>query len=242
MTKAINMTSPYKPLKLSIHSWAEEDRPREKLLLKGRHNLSDAELIAIILGSGSRQESAVDLAKRVLASVNNNLLELGKLTIADLTNFHGIGKAKAIGICAAIELSRRRQKSTGLEKPKITCSKDAHDIIAPFISDLPHEECWLLALNRANYVLQTIRISSGGVSGTVVDAKLVFGKALANKASSIILAHNHPSSKLVASQSDINLTKKIFSAGKTLDIPLLDHLIVSEKGYYSFADEGMLHT
>lgn len=236
----INTHPIYPAPNLSIRSWAEEDRPREKLLLKGKHNLSKAELIAILIGSGSRQESAVDLAKRILNSVSNNLYELGKLNISDLMKFHGIGQAKAITICAAIELSRRHQKASPFEKPQIRSSIDGYNLLAPLISDLPHEECWMLILNRANYVLQNIRISSGGTAGTIVDTKMIFGQALQNKASSIIIAHNHPSTSLKPSRQDIKLTKKLVEAGKILDLPMLDHLIISEKGYLSFADEGYL--
>jgi len=240
MTKQTNITPFYPPTQLPIRSWAEEDRPREKLLLKGRHNLSNAELIAILLGSGSRQESAVDLAKRILNHVSNNLYEFGKLNILDLMKFHGIGQAKAVSICAAMELSRRHQSSNPRERPQIRSSIDAYNILSPLISDLLHEECWLLLLNRANYVLQSIRISSGGTAGTIVDIKMIFGKALENKASSIVVAHNHPSTSLQPSNDDIKLTQKLFKAGKILDLPMLDHLIISEKGYFSFADEKYL--
>lgn len=240
MTRTSSTLLSYPTAKLSIRCWAEEDRPREKLLLKGKHNLSEAELIAILLGSGSRQESALDLAKRILNSIENNLYELGKLTIPDLLKFHGIGEAKAVTICAAMELSRRHQKSRSCERAQIRSSVDAYTILAPLISDLPHEECWMLLLNRANYVLQSIKISSGGTAGTVVDTKMVFGKALENKASNIVLAHNHPSTNLKPSRADIKLTQKLLKAGETLDLPMLDHLIISEKGYFSFADEGYL--
>lgn len=238
MTKTLK--APYKKLNLPIHTWAEADRPREKLLLKGRHNLTDAELLAIIIGSGSVQESALDLAKRILASVDNNLLELGKRSITQLKGFHGIGQAKAISISAALELSRRRSNTASKERPQVKSSFDAYNILSPLIRDLPHEECWLLALNHANYLLKRIRISSGGLAATVVDMKVVFGQALAHNASAIVLAHNHPSGQLKASTSDIELTQKLVKAGKNLELPVLDHLIISEKGYLSLADEGLM--
>lgn len=223
---------------LAITAWAEEDRPREKLLLKGRQQLSDAELVAILLGSGSRQESALSLAQRILKAVDNNLHLLGKQTCADLLKFPGIGEAKAVTIIAALELGRRRQLTPLSDRPQVRKSADAYHCLAPLIADLEHEECWMLCLNRANYIIHRVKISSGGRAGTVVDAKLVFGRALALKASSIILAHNHPSTNLQPSQADRQLTHKLFLAGKQLDLPLLDHLIISEKGFYSFADEG----
>jgi len=223
---------------LAITAWAEEDRPREKLLLKGRQQLSDAELVAILLGSGSRQESALALAQRILQAVDNNLHTLSKQTSADLLKFPGIGEAKAVSIIAALELGRRRQLTPRSDRPQVRKSADAYHCLAPLIADLDHEECWMLCLNRANYIVHRIKISSGGRAGTVVDAKLVFGRALELKASSIILAHNHPSTNLQPSQADCQLTHKLFLAGKQLDLPLLDHLIISEKGFYSFADEG----
>ncbi len=230
----------YKANALGIKQWAEEDRPREKLLLKGRQNLTDAELIAILLGSGSRNESAVSLAKRMLSNYQYNLHELGKSSVKDLTKFKGIGAAKAITISAALELGRRRHATKWQEKPQITNSKDAFDILRASIADLIHEEFWILLLNRANKVIGKEQISSGGISGTVVDAKVIFRKALEISASSLILAHNHPSGQLRPSQADIDITKRLVNAGKTLEVSVLDHLIVTEKGYLSFADEGMM--
>ena len=226
--------------KLSIKSWAEEDRPREKLMHKGKNQLSDAELIAIILGSGSRNESALTLAQKILKSVENNLNDLGKCTLSELQRFKGVGEAKAISIAAAMELGRRRQLSDIKKKPKITSSKNAFDIVAPLLIDLPYEEFWLILLNRSNLVIAKEKISTGGVSGTVVDAKLIFSKALDHLASSVILMHNHPSGNLKPSQADIDITKKLKRAGETLDIAVLDHLIVAEGGYFSFADEGLV--
>ncbi len=225
---------------LPITSWAEEDKPREKLLTRGKQHLSDAELIAILLGSGSREETAVGLAQKILKMQENNLHELGKCSLNELMKFKGIGEAKAITIIAAMELGRRRQLSNIKERPQIRSSRDAFDLIAPMLMDLQHEEFWILMLNRSNRVVSRECISTGGVSGTVVDAKIVFRKALAVLASSIILCHNHPSGNLKPSQADISLTKKLKRAGENLDISVLDHLIVSERGFYSFADEGMM--
>lgn len=226
---------------LAIKTWAEEDRPREKLLNKGKKSLSDAELIAILIRIGSAKETAVGLAQRLLNDVENDLAELGKKSTADLMRFHGIGEAKAIAIIAALEIGRRRQLTAIRDKPQIRSSQDAYNLIAPFLQDLDHEEFWILLLNRANKVISRQLISIGGVSGTVVDAKLIFRRSLEiAPASSIILCHNHPSGNLRPSQADIEITKKLKAAGKTLDIAVLDHLIVADTGFYSFADEGKL--
>lgn len=228
----------YAPIK-GIRSWAEDDRPREKLLLKGKSALSDAELIAILIGSGSTTETAVDLSKRILASLNNQLSELGKLSVKDLTAFKGIGEAKAISIIAALELGRRRKDTTVERKPKITDSRSAFDIIYPHLGDLQHEEFWVLFLNRANQVIGTQNVSKGGVSGTVVDPKVVFKMAVQFPASAVILCHNHPSGNLKPSNADHQLTRKLKDAGNSLDIPVLDHLIIGERDYFSFVDEGV---
>jgi len=225
---------------LPISAWAEEDRPREKMLLKGRQTLSDAELLAILLGSGSVGESAVSLARRLLLAVENNLHELGKRSIHDLQRFKGVGEAKAIAIAAALELGRRRQLSDLRERPRITSSRDAYQAVAPLLTDLSHEEFWLLLLNKANELMARERLSTGGMSGTVVDIKMVFKSALDARASGIIAVHNHPSGNLQPSIADQELTRRLRRAGEMLDLPLLDHLIVSERGYYSFADEGAL--
>lgn len=222
-----------------ILSWAEEDRPREKLLLKGKAALSDAELIAILIGSGTRELSAVDLSKLILQSVNNNLNELAKLSINDLMKFKGIGDAKAISIAAALELGRRRKESDVIKKAKVSSSADAYEAIRPYLMDLQHEQFWVLLLNRANEVIRPQQISIGGVSGTVADPKMIFKAAIEHLASAIILVHNHPSGNLTPSQADKDLTKKVKEAGRTLDIPVLDHLIFSDNGYFSFADEGI---
>lgn len=230
----------YPPQNLSIKSWAEADRPREKLLQKGKSALSDAELLAILIGSGTREDSAVTLAQKILQSVDQNLNDLGRQSLAELRTFKGIGEAKAVTIAAALELGRRRQLSRIADKPQVNCSRDAFNAIAPILVDLQHEEFWILNLNRANRVMGRSRISTGGMAGTVVDAKIIFRKALHAEASAIILSHNHPSGNLFPSQADLDLTKKLVKAGRAVDIPVLDHLIVSECGYYSFADEGKL--
>ena len=224
----------------SITAWAEEDRPREKMLQKGCQSLSDAELLAILLGSGTIGESAVSLAQRILASVQNNLHDLGKRSIIEFQRFKGIGEAKAITIAAALELGRRRQLSDLRERPRISTSRDAFNVIAPLLTDLHHEEFWLLLMNKACEVFARERLSTGGASGTVADVKIAFKIALDARASAIIAVHNHPSGNLKPSDADMDLTKKLKEAGKILDLPLLDHLIVSERGYYSFADEGII--
>jgi len=225
---------------LSIKSWAEEDRPREKLLLKGKNALSDAELIAILIRLGSRNESAVELAKKVLNSVDNNLNELGKLSVKDLMKFKGMGEAKTISIIAAMELGRRRREGEGIKRKKITSSADAYEVIQPRIADLNHEEFWILLLNKANKMIGKHDISKGGVSGTVADSRVIFKLAVENLATSIILCHNHPSGNLKPSDADIALTRKLKDSGNLMDIPILDHIIVADGGYYSFADEGIL--
>jgi len=227
------------PTNFPITNWSEDDKPREKLMLKGKSALSDAELIAILIGSGSRNESAVALSKRILASVDNNLNALGKLPFSQLTSFKGIGEAKAISIIAAMELGRRRRAEEAAESKKITSSKTIFELMQPIIGELPHEEFWVLYLNNANKVLCKSQQGKGGITGTLVDVRLVFKTALEIGATSIILCHNHPSGGLVPSEADIKITNKIKVAGQNLDIHVLDHLIVTENGYYSFADEGI---
>jgi DNA repair protein RadC len=222
-----------------ITNWSEDDKPREKLMLKGKGVLSDAELIAILIGSGSRNESAVDLSKRILASVDFNLNALGKLSIAQLMNFKGIGEAKAISIIAAMELGRRRRSEDVIELTKITSSKAVFEVMQPIIGELPHEEFWVIFLNNSNKILFKTQLSKGGMTGTVVDVRIVFKIAFEQNATAIILTHNHPSGKLKASDADMQITKKLKTAGQQLDIPVLDHIIVTEKGYYSFVDEGI---
>jgi DNA repair protein RadC len=225
---------------LNIKDWNPEDRPREKLLLKGTSALSDAELIAILIGSGTANLSAVDVSKKVLLHGKNNLNELAKLSVKELMKVKGIGEAKAITIVAALELGRRRKEVDVEEKPKINVSKDAFDLIKGDLIDLPHEEFWVLLLNRANRVIKKKRVSEGGVTGTVADPKIIFKMALEELACGIVMAHNHPSSNLSPSQSDRDLTKKMKEAGKFLDVTLFDHIIVAGNNYFSFADEGLV--
>ena len=225
---------------ISIKDWADDDKPREKLLIKGKGSLSDAELIAILIASGNREESAVELSKRILQSLGNNLNRLAKLSVNDLIKFKGIGEAKAISIIASLELGRRRRTAGVLEKAKIGGSKDAFQILQLKLEDLPHEEFWVMLLNRANKVIDTKLVGRGGVSSTVVDSKVIFSFALESLASGIILGHNHPSGNLKPSNSDIRLTKKIVDAGKIMEVPVLDHIIVGDNDYFSFADEGLI--
>jgi len=222
-----------------ITNWSEDDKPREKLMLKGKSTLSDAELIAILIGSGSRNESAVGLSKRILASVDNNLNALGKLTLSQLMNFKGIGEAKAISIMAAMELGRRRRAEEAVELKKITSSKMIFELMQPIIGELPHEEFWVLYLNNSNKVLFKSQQGKGGITGTLVDVRLVFKTALELGATALILCHNHPSGTLIPSDADKQITRKLKTAGQNLDIQVLDHLIVTENGYYSFNDDGI---
>ncbi len=225
--------------KLTITQWAENDKPREKLLAKGSKALSDAELLAIILGSGTTKKTAVELAQEILATANNNLNSLASFTLNDLKKHKGVGEAKGINIIACLELGRRRKEATTLEKPKITCSKDAYILLQEHLHDLPHEEFWIINLTRSNQVINIRQISKGGVTGTVVDAKIVFKTAIDNNAVAVIISHNHPSGNNKPSNEDIKLTSKLREAGKVLDIPILDHVIYTNNGYYSFADEGI---
>ena len=222
-----------------ITNWSEDDKPREKLMLKGKSALSDAELIAILIGSGSRSESAVDLSKRILASVDNNLNALGKLSISQLMTFKGIGEAKAISIIAALELGRRRRSEDALELKKVTSSKVIFEIMQPIIGELPHEEFWIIYMNNSNKVISKSQLSKGGIIGTLVDVRIVFKTALEMGATALILCHNHPSGTLVPSDADKQITRKLKLAGESLEIKVLDHLIITEASYFSFADEGI---
>lgn len=226
--------------KLGIKSWAEADRPREKLMLHGRRHLTDAELIAILIGSGNKNETAVDLSRRILATYNNDLDALGKVSVKDLSKFRGIGEAKAIAIVAALEIGRRRKETAGSEVVKVTTSAAAFDVLLPVFADLNHEEFWILMLNQANYVIGIQPISKGGMAGTVADPKMIFKTALDHHATYIILAHNHPSGNLKPSQQDVSITKKLVEAGKMLELYVLDHLIITNKLCYSFGDEGLI--
>jgi len=225
---------------LSIKSWSEDDRPREKLLHKGKSVLSDAELLAILIGSGNRKESAVDLCKRILSDKDHQLKMLSKMSIKELQNYKGIGEAKAISIIAALELGKRHGNSELPIFPKITSSHDAYKVLKSIIGDLEHEEFWALFLDNSNKVMNKHQVSKGGITSTVVDIRLIFKKAITSGAVSIILAHNHPSGTLKPSRLDIKLTDKFKSASEIMDIKLLDHLIVTDKSYFSFADEQLI--
>ena len=228
------------PTSFSIKNWSQDDQPREKLLNKGKAALSDAELVAILIGSGTRNESAVELCKRILASANNNLKDLGKLSIKQLMEFKGIGEAKAITIAAAMELGRRRRGEEALEKEKITSSESVFELMQPILGELPHEEFWIIYLNNSNKVIQKNQLSKGGITGTLVDVRLVMKKAIEIGAVGIILVHNHPSGTLKPSTSDRQLTNKLKIAGESLDIKVLDHIIITEASYFSFADNDQL--
>jgi len=230
----------YEAGNISIKSWKEEDRPREKLMQQGRRSLTDAELIAILIGSGTKQESAVELSKRILSAQANDLNQLGKLSVQELSKFKGIGEAKAISIIAALELGRRRKEQQSAQKPKIGHSRDAFELLHPYFSDLPHEEFWLILLNRSHAVLSKHLISKGGQSGTIADPKIIFNIALLHHAAAILLAHNHPSGNLTPSKADVELTQKIVSGAQLLDLQVLDHLIFTDHGYLSFADQGLI--
>jgi DNA repair protein RadC len=227
-------------MSLKITDWAVEDRPRERLWQKGPSSLSDAELIAILIGSGTRNRSAVDLAHELLAMADNSLPELGKLTVADIKKLKGIGYAKAVIIAAALELGRRRKMADAAENPQIRSSADVFNIFSPLMEDLTHEEFWIMFLNRANRVTGKMKISQGGVSGTVTDVRIVMKKAIETLASGLVICHNHPSGNNSPSDADIRITQKIKEAASLMDIQLLDHLIICGKTYYSFADNGSL--
>lgn len=226
--------------RIPISEWAEDDRPREKLMHKGKGQCSKAELIALLIGSGTREKSAVQLAQTILGSVNNNLAELAALNLKQLMQFRGIGEARAITIVAGLELGKRRLAEEMPGKKKITSSQDVFHYLYAELSDKQYEEFWILLLDRANQVIRKVNISEGGMAGTVADPKKIFKMALDLNASSLILAHNHPSNNLKPSQNDIDLTKKLKAAGELLDIQVLDHLIFGSDAYYSFADEGLI--
>lgn len=225
---------------IKISELAEADRPREKLLLKGKGALTDAELIAILIGSGTPSMSAVDLSRNILSSINHNLADLARLSIQDLKKFKGIGEAKAISIVAAMELGRRRKDIEPQVKPKITCSRDIYELMRPELYDEQVEHFYLLLLSRSNQVMRKHLISQGGTAGTVVDTKVVFKVALEHLAQSIILIHNHPSGNLKPSEQDKRLTERMVKIGRELDLPVLDHVIFTDHGYFSFADDGIL--
>jgi DNA repair protein RadC len=229
--------------KLSIKEWAEADRPREKMLQKGMAALSDAELLAILIGSGNQEESAVQLAQRILHSVQNNLNELGKLSIKDLTaGFKGIGEAKAIAIAASLELGRRRNASEQPRKDNISCSKDAYMLFYPLLCDLRHEELWIALTNQASKVIEKTKISQGGTSATIADLRMILKAAIQSLAYGIFLCHNHPSGNALPSAQDDDLTRRVQNAAQLIGVELLDHLILSDNRYYSYADKGRILT
>ncbi len=223
-----------------IKEWSEDDRPREKLFMKGRLALSEAELLAILIGSGNRKDSALGISRKVLYEIDHNLAVLSRISVQNLMKVRGIGKAKAAVIIAALELGRRRRKVNSLVKTKLNSSRTVFELMQPLIGELDHEEFWVLLLNNANHMDYKWRLSMGGITATLVDVRLIYKKAIEHGATSIILCHNHPSGNLQPSQSDIMLTKKVIKGGDILDIKILDHVIVTEQGYYSFADEGNL--
>ena len=226
---------------LSIKSWAVEDRPREKMRYNGSQSLSDAELLAILIGSGNTENSAVELGRLLLSKSNNDLYQLGRLSVDELKQqVKGIGEAKAITIMAALELGRRRKLADVGDKKQITSSRDAYELLHVSMEDLPHEEVWVLYLNRANKVIEKRKLHQGGVAGTVMDVKIILKEALSRLACAMIIAHNHPSGNTVPSTEDTRITKRIKEAGDIIEVKLLDHLIIGEKQYYSFADEGQL--
>jgi len=226
--------------KLSIPEWSKEDRPRERMLARGAKALSDAELVAILIRSGTPTDSALDLARIILNKAGNDLHKLASLGIVELTRIHGVGEAKAMSVVAALELGQRRKQSTVVERPLIAGSQSAYELLRPLVADLHHEEFWLILLDRGNRLLDTWRVSQGGMHGTVADPKIIFREALDRRASSVILCHNHPSGQLRPSNEDISLTRKLVEGGRFLDILVQDHLIVASTGYYSFADNGQL--
>lgn len=230
----------YQSPTFTIKQWAEEDRPREKLINKGKSVLSNAELIGILIGSGTKTMSAVDLAKMILRDFDNDLNKIARLSVKDLMKYKGIGEAKAISIVSALELGRRRKESDITKNTIIKSAKQAYDYLIPDMLDLPHEEFWVIFLKRNNEVIKKEKISAGGIAGTVVDRKIIFNKALECLASYLVLAHNHPSGSLKASHQDIQLTKRMREAGQILDIPVVDHIIFTDDGYFSFADQSML--
>jgi DNA repair protein RadC len=225
---------------LSIRDWAVEDRPREKLIAKGLHSLSDSELIALLIGSGTRKISAVELARQIMNRAENNLDKLAKFSVSDLRKLKGIGLARAISIVAALELGRRRKLADSPVPDKITGSADVFNLMYPLLSDLFHEEFWILIMNRSNKIIEKRRISQGGITGTVTDIRMILKMAIENLATSLILCHNHPSGNLQPSDADITITRRLKESATLMDIALLDHIIVAGKGYYSFADENLI--
>ncbi|MBK9758648.1 MAG: DNA repair protein RadC [Flavobacteriales bacterium] len=228
------------PNKLSIPEWSKEDRPRERMLANGPKAMSDAELVAILIRSGTPKDSALDLARLILNKANNDLHKLARLGVSDLMKINGVGEAKALSIAAALELGQRRRDSSIEQRPLVGSSQQAFELLRPLVADLPHEEFWLLLLDRGNRLLDKCKVSQGGMHGTVADPKLIFREALEKRASSVVLCHNHPSGQLRPSSEDIALTKKLVEGGRFLDITVQDHVIITSGGYFSFADNGQL--
>ncbi len=228
------------PNKLSIPEWSKEDRPRERMLANGPKAMSDAELVAILIRSGTPKDSALDLARLILNKANNDLHKLARLGVSDLMKINGVGEAKALSIAAALELGQRRRDSSIEQRPLVGSSQQAFELLRPLVADLPHEEFWLLLLDRGNRLLDKCKVSQGGMHGTVADPKLIFREALEKRASSVVLCHNHPSGQLRPSGEDIALTKKLVEGGRFLDITVQDHVIITSGGYFSFADNGQL--
>jgi DNA repair protein RadC len=224
----------------SIKTWSPDDRPREKMLNKGATALSDAELLAILIGTGTREESALDIARKILNSIQHDLQSLGKMGLKDLIRFHGMGQAKAVTMLAAIELGKRRRAVEFKQVSKVRSSREVYERFLEYMSNLKHEEFWLMCLSRSQQVLSMNKIGEGGLTATVADPKKVFRIALENNAACIIVAHNHPSGNLQPSQEDNKLTNRLRENGNLMDCPLLDHLVVTDNGYYSYADEGAL--
>ncbi len=234
------MTSYTENSRKSIKQWAEDDRPREKLLAKGKAALSDAELIAILIGSGNSSESAVELSRRILQAAADNLVELSRMSVSDLIKFKGIGEAKAISIVAALELGRRRRSAEAQERKRIVTSRDAFEYLYANMADLHYEQFWILLLDQSNKVIGAVQVSDGGIAGTVADPKRIFKTAIERNAAAMILCHNHPSGQLKPSDADVRLTKKLFQSGEMLEIRVIDHLIIGHDQYFSFSDEGVL--
>ena len=226
--------------RLTITQWAEEDRPREKMMLHGVSALSNAELLAILIGSGNTEESAVELMRKVLGDYRNNLNELGKVSIDELCRYKGIGPAKAITILAASELGKRRKEEKVEERTTIFSSKDVYECFYPLMCNLPTEECWVLLLNQASKIIDKIRISTGGLNATAVDVRCILREALLKRASAIALCHNHPSGSVRPSREDDRLTQQVNQASQCMNIRLVDHVILTDGAFYSYADDGRI--
>lgn len=226
--------------KLSIKNWAEDDRPREKMMKHGINSLSNAELVAILFRTGTRNESAIEISRKLLDLANNSLNNLAKFNLKDICTIKGIGKAKAISLLTAVELGKRRKSEKVIERKKIKSSKDVFEIFNALIGDLPYEEFWILLLSRSNSIIDRQKISQGGISGTVTDVRIILKLALDKMASSVILCHNHPSGNMNPSEQDVSITQKLKDAGKLMDINVTDHIIITDSNYYSFADSGTL--